>query len=66
MSGVTVELNGSEGGGGGVVTGGLVLTTPYDWSAAVPVDAWLGGHSQRGPHQGSSEPILRGLLTPGT
>jgi hypothetical protein len=46
--------------------GALALTTPYDWSAGVPVDAWLGGHSQRGPQRGSSEPILRGLLTPGT
>jgi SAM-dependent methyltransferase/uncharacterized protein YbaR (Trm112 family) len=49
-----------------VTPGGfLALTTPYDWSAAVPVETWLGGHSQRGPHHGSSEPILRALLTPG-
>jgi SAM-dependent methyltransferase len=47
--------------------GGLaLLACPYDWSpAATPVEAWLGGHSQRGPHRGASEPLLRGLLTPG-
>jgi SAM-dependent methyltransferase/uncharacterized protein YbaR (Trm112 family) len=46
--------------------GALALTTPYDWSpAATPVEAWLGGHSQRGPGGGSSEPWLRRLLTPG-
>lgn len=45
--------------------GSMALTTPYDWSlnAAAP-DQWLGGHSQRGPHRGDSEPVLRGLLTP--
>jgi SAM-dependent methyltransferase len=46
--------------------GNLALTTPYDWSpAATPVEAWLGGHSQRGPDQGASEPWLRRLLTAG-
>jgi len=47
--------------------GGMaLLACPYDWSpAATPVEAWLGGHSQRGPHRGASEPLLRGLLTPG-
>lgn len=47
--------------------GGIaVLATPYDWNpAATPVEAWLGGHSQRGPQAGASEPVLRALLTPG-
>jgi SAM-dependent methyltransferase len=46
--------------------GRAVLSTPYDWSpAATPVEAWLGGHSQRGPSGGSAEPVLRALLTPG-
>jgi SAM-dependent methyltransferase/uncharacterized protein YbaR (Trm112 family) len=46
--------------------GQAVLTCPYDWSASVtPVEAWLGGHSQRSPDRGASEPVLRRLLTPG-
>jgi SAM-dependent methyltransferase/uncharacterized protein YbaR (Trm112 family) len=46
--------------------GKAILSTPYDWSpAATPVEAWLGGHSQRGPDAGASEPVLRALLTPG-
>ncbi len=43
-----------------------LLSTPYDWSANVtPVEAWVGGHSQRGPGRGSSEPLLRSLLDQG-
>lgn len=46
--------------------GRLIASTPYDWSAgATPFEAWLGGHSQRGPDAGAAEPILRRLLTPG-
>lgn len=46
--------------------GKALLTTPYDWSpGATPVEAWIGGHSQRGPAAGASEPALRALLTPG-
>lgn len=46
--------------------GKAILSTPYDWSpAATPVEAWLGGHSQRGETAGASEPVLRALLTPG-
>jgi SAM-dependent methyltransferase len=46
--------------------GKAILASPYDWSmAATPVEAWLGGHSQRGPAAGASEPVLRALLTPG-
>lgn len=42
------------------------LACPYDWSPAVtPLEAWLGGHSQRGPLRGAAEPLLRLLLTPG-
>ncbi|MDX2131401.1 MAG: methyltransferase domain-containing protein [Planctomycetota bacterium] len=45
---------------------GLVLSTPYDWEGVVtPVEAWIGGHSQRAVHAGRSEPLLRQLLTPG-
>ncbi|HEV7485310.1 MAG TPA: methyltransferase domain-containing protein [Thermoanaerobaculia bacterium] len=40
-----------------------VIATPYDWSAsATPVEQWLGGHSQRGPHHGASEPVLRRIV----
>ena len=46
--------------------GRAVLSSPYDWSpGATPVESWLGGHSQRGGEVGSSESILRALLTPG-
>jgi SAM-dependent methyltransferase len=46
--------------------GEAVLTVPFDWSAAVtPVESWIGGHSQRGPHRGSGETILDHLLTDG-
>ncbi len=46
--------------------GEVVLTVPFDWSAAVtPVENWIGGHSQRGPHRGSGETILDHLLTDG-
>lgn len=39
------------------------IATPYDWSpGATRVEAWLGGHSQRGPEAGASEPVLRRLL----
>jgi ubiquinone/menaquinone biosynthesis C-methylase UbiE len=40
-----------------------IIATPYDWStSATPVEQWLGGHSQRGPHHGASEPVLRRML----
>lgn len=43
-----------------------VLSTPYDWSAnATPVEAWLGGHSQRSEHQGASPAVVRSLLAGG-
>jgi SAM-dependent methyltransferase len=43
--------------------GAAAVTTPYDWSpTATPVEQWLGGHSQRGPQLGASEPSLRALL----
>ncbi len=46
--------------------GGIaILATPYDWSGTTtPVENWIGGHSQRGPHGGAAEPLLRGLLGP--
>ena len=46
--------------------GAAVLSTPYDWSQGVTqIEGWIGGHSQRGTHGGSSEALLRALLTPG-
>ncbi|SEM09563.1 Methyltransferase domain-containing protein [Syntrophus gentianae] len=46
--------------------GNAVLSTPYDWTAnATPVEAWLGGHSQRSEHKGSSPDVLRSLLSGG-
>ncbi|MCP4657033.1 MAG: methyltransferase domain-containing protein [bacterium] len=52
---------------GVMVPGGKALiATPYDWSAAAtPIEAWLGGHSQRGAGRGASAPVLVALLTPG-
>jgi len=47
--------------------GRAILACPYDWSSsATPFEAWLGGHSQRSRWSGSSETILRTLLTPGS
>jgi SAM-dependent methyltransferase/uncharacterized protein YbaR (Trm112 family) len=44
--------------------GKVILTTPYDWApTATPPAAWIGGHSQRNEKEGSSELILRQLLT---
>ena len=46
--------------------GGAVLATPFDWSTqATPVEAWLGGHSQRGDDAGGCEAVLARLLTRG-
>jgi SAM-dependent methyltransferase/uncharacterized protein YbaR (Trm112 family) len=43
--------------------GRAIMTCPYDWSAtAAPVEAWLGGHSQRGPLEGRSERVMERLL----
>ena len=43
-----------------------VLVAPYDWSpGATPIEGWIGGHSQRGPTRGATEPLLTMLLTPG-
>ncbi len=43
--------------------GVLLLACPYDWStSAAPLEHWLGGHSQRGPNAGASEPVLRSML----
>jgi SAM-dependent methyltransferase len=42
-----------------------VFASPYDWSAqATPFAGWIGGHSQRTPHRGSSVAELRRLLSP--
>ncbi len=46
--------------------GSALIGSPYDWTASVtPVEAWLGGHSQRGPQRGESSVHVRQLLTPG-
>jgi len=46
--------------------GGAIATTPYDWNAnATPVESWIGGHSQRSEKKGSSEEMMRSLLTGG-
>lgn len=43
--------------------GRILLATPYDWSTrATPLEAWLGGHSQRAPHGGAGEAFVRALL----
>jgi SAM-dependent methyltransferase len=43
--------------------GDALLSTPYDWSVtATPLEGWIGGHSQRGPAEGSSEAELRRIL----
>lgn len=46
--------------------GSAVLSVPFDWAGQVtPVEAWLGGHSQRSSHAGSPEAILDLLLSEG-
>jgi hypothetical protein len=46
--------------------GGAIVSAPYDWNVnATPVEAWLGGHSQRSESQGASEITLRSLLAGG-
>lgn len=46
--------------------GSAVVACPYDWAVtATPLEAWLGGHSQRSQDTGASEPVLRRLLTAG-
>jgi SAM-dependent methyltransferase/uncharacterized protein YbaR (Trm112 family) len=46
--------------------GGALLSAPYDWNVnATPVEAWLGGHSQRSESRGASEIMLRSLLAGG-
>ena len=43
--------------------GRILLATPYDWSTrATPIEAWLGGHSQRAAHGGSGEAFLHALI----
>ncbi len=43
--------------------GQMLLASPYDWSTAVtPVEAWLGGHSQRSPVRGSPQTVLPYVL----
>ena len=43
--------------------GKALLTTPYDWAAsATEVAHWIGGHSQRGPLNGASEPALIAVM----
>lgn len=42
-----------------------ILATPFDWAAgATEAAAWLGGHSQRYGHQGSSLEEFRRVLSP--
>lgn len=46
--------------------GNALVSTPYDWTTnATPVEAWLGGHSQRSDHKGASPAVLRSLLSGG-
>ena len=43
--------------------GRILLATPYDWSTrATPLEAWLGGHSQRASHGGAGEAFLHALI----
>jgi SAM-dependent methyltransferase/uncharacterized protein YbaR (Trm112 family) len=43
--------------------GSAVLACPYDWTASVtPVEAWIGGHSQRNETSGECAPWLRRIL----
>jgi len=44
--------------------GSILLSCPYDWSpSATPVEAWIGGHSQRSVNQGRSEAHFEQVLS---
>jgi SAM-dependent methyltransferase len=44
--------------------GPAIIATPFDWSTgATPLEAWLGGHSQRSASRGASEVALRHVLS---
>ena len=44
--------------------GAALVSSPYDWATnAATMEHWLGGHSQRAPHRGSSEFEIRRLLS---
>lgn len=46
--------------------GRALFAVPFDWTGHVtPVEGWIGGHSQRGPHGGSAEAILDAMLSEG-
>lgn len=46
--------------------GAALVSSPYDWNVnATPVEAWLGGHSQRSENHGASETMIRSLLAGG-
>lgn len=46
--------------------GQALLSVPFDWTGHVtPVEGWIGGHSQRGPHNGGAEAILDQMLGDG-
>ncbi len=43
--------------------GHVLLACPYDWTTTVtPVEAWIGGHSQRAPDRGDCGTRLRNLF----
>jgi SAM-dependent methyltransferase/uncharacterized protein YbaR (Trm112 family) len=43
--------------------GALIVACPFDWSpAATSVEAWIGGHSPRGPVGGDPAAVLRQIL----
>jgi len=44
-------------------SGNALFSTPFDWStSATPIEAWIGGHSQRSESNGSPEIMLKTLL----
>ena len=44
--------------------GEVALSTPFDWAVgATPSSSWMGGHSQRGPQEGSSLLEFRRILS---
>lgn len=46
--------------------GAALIALPFDWVGTVtPIEQWLGGHSQRAPHNGEAEAVLDMLLSDG-
>ncbi len=42
--------------------GAAIVASPFEWTQAVPVELWIGGHTPHGPARGSPTEVLRALV----